>query len=72
MGNLMEVLPVLDDDEDEGHDCLDHLVVGMDGPRCGECGEAIDIGDATCTWCGHFPCTCDDDYERYREREWMD
>jgi len=53
--------------EDDGHDCLDHLIVSIDGPRCEECGEAIDIADATCTWCGHFPCTCDDDYERWRD-----
>lgn len=61
MGNLTEV------DEDEGHDCLDNIETSFGGLRCSECGEPIDVADAECTWCGRFPCGCDDAYERLKE-----
>lgn len=58
---------VIDADEDDGHDCLDEVEVGVNGPRCGVCGEPVDIADATCNWCGRFPCYCDEAYERAKD-----
>lgn len=55
---------------DEEHDCLDSIVNnGLGMLVCGECGEVIDRADATCTLCGHYPCSCDDQYEAFRDRE---
>jgi len=50
------------------HDCIEHVVSnGLGTLICDKCGEPVDIADATCTWCGRYPCACDDAYERYRD-----
>lgn len=56
--------PIIEIEEEE-HDCLDNIDTWS--WRCTECGEPVDPADAQCGFCGHFPCTCDEQYERYKE-----